>query len=1116
MRLQRRLMRNRTNAILNTLEKQATAMTDNAKPNTVRATLEAAGIPVRNGGGGWLRIPAVWRGSSDFNLAVHAQKGIWFLHSTGESGSWNELVELMGLESDKPTYVAPVTGNALKEKRQRRGMARGLWDQAIPLELPEYRSPHPAMVRMQEAVTRYLRSRGIPEETQKRAAPHLRMAEEDDEAVLLLVPLYAPYPDQNKPAAVQRIRLDSQGRKNPWLSPSGEPDSEKRMLGTWKTEPDGAAAGLLLPPADLNRGGPVYLCEGPETALALMAMTREAVWCLASAGGLKAARIAWLWDHGFRHFRIAADNDRSQTGQKAAEFLQERILQQFPEARVEWACPEKEGEDWLDVLQACGVEQGAERLRLAMEKTTPPGPEEDGPRLRNWKKKDRPEVAQTVSLEQAHAGLRAAYAEALSDASMGDNRPHLVEVTTGVGKSRALAELVAKARKENLPVFVLTKTLELAREMAAEIGGVLHRGREFAPGEPNHCFQAGKGGLVEKLGNSRRYVQTLACKSCPHAARNEWDRIPDKEKPTLRQQVIKRFDKRPEDISPCEWETDNQRQKSVDVLVGAQGSLSDQTLYMQTENTSRIRWLIVDEETDLLDHWEIRLEQVAQWQTILHENKGARGDPIWQSKAEGLLVELGALLAASAGGGPLQPLRSDRWQTLVDDASRVQDDALPFERWDNSGKFQPIPLKVAEDLAWALQHGTALIDNGVLRGTSPNYLAKLLVGKHTPILFLTATPSPLLRDLVCSLGGNHTQIRATQNLLINDHPQRAHLRGQFQGPQGEVRLQQEKRRLELARNQTSRARVLTHKPLANPNMGDGYFGRDHIGHNRYAGQDLLLFGDPISPPDDLWQQYIGEAALARIGGVPEKLWPNWTPERKTGQWVDTGTHWVQARVSMPVDPQLQGWWLNRVEQIMLQSIGRLRATRSEQTLNVWRFGGVPIRWGHLGLQVEYREDQDGMGRSRQDWALQESADAMQRTQQAVLRLEKAGAPISRRTIQKEQRAAGEESIAPATYQRFLAWAKRHRETPGPEHLTQADLLRMRMILHRQIGDHTGIDWEAITPPAQDLPQVATALAKIETDPESIPDPTIRKSAEAWIHALRIWAQILEERKRQPA
>jgi hypothetical protein len=108
---------------------------------------------------------------------------------------------------------------------------------------------------------------------------------------------------------------------------------------------NGAAIRLFLP----QKGQPLALAEGIETALAVHVLAGWSVWSCISAGGLEGV----LLPEDARDVVVCPDHDRNGVGQGAAQKLALRLLAEGRAVRI--ATPPTPGSDWADVL---ATEQG--------------------------------------------------------------------------------------------------------------------------------------------------------------------------------------------------------------------------------------------------------------------------------------------------------------------------------------------------------------------------------------------------------------------------------------------------------------------------------------------------------------------------------------------------------------------------------------------------------------------------------------------------------------------------------------------------------------------------------------------------------------------------------------
>ncbi len=1078
---------------------------------TVYEILEAAGLPMRDTQKSWIRAQAPWQSRPGYDLVINARTGAWKLNSLGEHGDFPKLLERLGLDPAGSGQISVARKQSQTERKEAAadlGRARALWRSAYPISSAlDYRPPFKELVAWRAAAHSYLSSKGIPQDVLDAAGVRLRVTPDsvNKKALLLLVPFFAPQTGETEPTWLQLIRIDSQGKAYPWRV-AGSPGEPRRTLGPVQAGEYRRSAGFFLPP--VKTAARLLICEAPETGLALQAMTGEPVWCLADADGLENARIAYLASLPISELCVAGDHNADQSGQRAAEQLARDLQNYYPDRRVTVAIPPQTG-NWWDVLDQQGPAGGAVTLKqatVAIEELAVSDSSEYSPAVaKNWKPATKPRQASTVSVDQAQKQVESLLLASIKDQARwvkrfrkqkgknaGAQPPHqLLEITTGTGKSHALRKVVQSAVQQDVPVFILTANLELAKDIAAETGAILHRGRTYEPGSAYHCHQAEQGGLVSQLGEARRQISAIACSSCPHAARNDWEAADATRRQELENRAQNLGWQPLSQVAHCDWRDRATLERTELIVTGAKGSLAPAAAQFWDGHRNIPRLLIIDEEPEILDHWQIRIEDTQTWlralqqmqqsiatQTVasLEEKKKREQNLQTYGQVLSVLETLLRLQTESVTGGLCSLAPWPEWDRLAAAMDWIQDHAAPHEKAVlRYGQAPIIPLRAFADLTWGLQHHTASLENGTLFSSHPNLVGERLLNSENRIIILSATPSKVLSEIVQAKGGQHHRILVEQNLELVEFPQRAHLRGGFHGPQGVRRKQQERGRLTTAIQGLPGAAVITHKPLAEAD--EGYFGRDHIGHNRYKDKSLIIFGDPVKPPEVLRRQYSGEQAIAMAAGADGTRWPNWDPRRVSNAWVTTGAEAVQSRVALPAHPEIQDWWLEQVEREIVQAVGRVRGTRAATRLSVQRYGGVPVRWYRYGLRSEYQEDAQAMGRSRHDWALEEQSDAVTRVFDAVRDLEAQQVIPSRRKIASLQRRQGREQTAPTTYQRLLEWAFAHRLQPGPAYLQAGDLAKMLEVLSKT---KEALDWNLLLPVEVSLEEMAGILNESET------------------------------------
>ena len=139
--------------------------------------------------------------------------------------------------------------------------------------------------------------------------------------------------------ALHRTYITEGGEKAQPINPeTGELLPVKKLMTRADGVLPGAAIRLAKPDTKLA------IAEGIETALAVQLIAGIPAWSCVSAYGVETVAIPETVEEVF----VAADNDASGTGQKAAQKLADRLMAQGKKATVIY--PTSEGCDWLDVL----------------------------------------------------------------------------------------------------------------------------------------------------------------------------------------------------------------------------------------------------------------------------------------------------------------------------------------------------------------------------------------------------------------------------------------------------------------------------------------------------------------------------------------------------------------------------------------------------------------------------------------------------------------------------------------------------------------------------------------------------------------------------------------------
>lgn len=284
-------------------------------------------------GGGYICNQCAPEGGSGFDLLM-----LVFGYSFTESV--NQVSALLGLSDGLHGQYAPMPAQPEQPPADRQTALLAAWNEALPLD-----GKDPACL--------YLQGRGLslPETLPAvlRFAPAMPYWLSDGHSPALLGRYPAMLAAIERNGELQGLHityLQQKGgawRKLTALHPdTGEVLPAKKMKTRYAGALNGAAVHLGTPDGQ----GRLIVAEGIETALAASAMFNLPATACLSAHGLS----AFDWPPETRELYIAADNDLSRTGIKAAEALARRAHAAGLTVKI-WQ-PDKAGTDALDKWNA--------------------------------------------------------------------------------------------------------------------------------------------------------------------------------------------------------------------------------------------------------------------------------------------------------------------------------------------------------------------------------------------------------------------------------------------------------------------------------------------------------------------------------------------------------------------------------------------------------------------------------------------------------------------------------------------------------------------------------------------------------------------------------------------
>lgn len=629
--------------------------------------------------------------------------------------------------------------------------------------------------------------------------------------------------------------------------------------------------------------------------------------------------------------------------------------------------------------------------------------------------------------------------------------PLLIKITTGVGKSHILRQLAKDTDFASMALLILTANHELAAEYA-QAGAFHYRGRAAPPEAPicgdvytqqdiansrfNTCFKYPVVALVSK---QNHVPATTACRSCEHGRKFILDTYHERSRPYADAENwfdAQGFNKAAiMDVPACLWLSHQAQASRERVVVAPYQSYSQTLATQQTEHGPAPRLVVVDEIPELTRPLTVTCADLGQHAARcvdLLETFGrkleAAAAPADQADLQAILsdleigqfmlTEIGLAMGASVGTAADQRLGNEITDRVKDWKVKWLPGATArWERAELHYNQEPlVPLRMLAALVASVSTGAYRLVRGIMQVQEITPLGdRLLSGQ--PTLLLDATPSPAVEALVRLKGGQVVAAVARQNLRVTHFSQYLHGRT-FKN---KAHQQAELSSLlgleaQMATETGSVPVILTHLPHnalagASDNPDWGYWGRDEVGHDRWNGRDMLIFGGPLLSPDAQAVAYNGELMLRRLAG--DESLPKWSMDVARDQLVVVGSKSVQARAPLPTEQALRKWVLQDYGRRVVQAIGRARGARAEQVINIWIVGGLPLMGlAEHGLAVaEYRQEHQN-----QNLAKMEKAD--HRVQVAIAALQAADQDPSYREVQKWFAARGMEGVGYGPWKRI--------------------------------------------------------------------------------------------------
>lgn len=1094
---------------------------------TPASILTGAGIGFRSGR--WLRL----KGHDLDAISVNAQSGAFKDHRSGEHGSFHALCERLGIDDGGIHIDAAAISQAktTQEKADLRAIqhAKTQWARGIPAVKPKRASgwaeaawdaDQAQYEDHRDAVYDYLSSRGLDPlplmpliRIQTQLNPQYKENGEEPSNVdaemaaqgadfYFMIPMYQIGKAEiaENLCGIQRTYLKFGEDKYDKVQKIGRAMLGKK--GVTSIAPMGT-------PVILPESGPVLGSgEGFETVASFVqTMRRPGVVCW-DWSGLKAWSEAIAPGPESPVVALLVDYDTSETGQRESAAAIRRILAHEHGKAVYLLPPEaittdsKGNRDWNDLLRQSPDSFAAEIIHAwhkSDENIALAPVAEDAPAIQQGPRDA--DVAQVIAdAVERHFAFQAAekaakeYLPAYMDhldklkewKTIGQKErkekqlkrpklpPLLIKVTTGVGKSHLIRELIKHEAFKDVPLLILTRTHELAEDYAM-VGGFQYHGRAEPFLEPingleyteqdmkehgskfhdNTCFKY----PVVKMVSENNHVPALtACRSCEHGRKYMIETYDENSQPHQDAKAwfsLNGFsDEAVDQVPACLWLGHQKKASEMRVVVAPNASYSETlATWKNDEGESIPRLVIVDEIPDLTKSIEATsadlgvharkcLDLMEFFSGKLSALRASHAEaPGLIEDLEGILDDLKAghislqkiaqALGASVGEKGLQRLPDD----LVKQIKGMDIDWLPgaTARWERAelryGHEAFVPLRIMKAIVQSVATRTAAVEDGKLHVQEVTTLGDR-IQKGSPSILLDATPSGAVEYTVKKRNGQIVDAIAKQFVRIVHYNQYLHGRSwknkdhQKQELSALLNLKDQ-----MVEETGINPAVLTYQPhcaLAEETIGGiddwGYFGRDDVGQDGWKGRNMLIFGGPLFSPVTQALSYNSELMLKRLSG--DKSSPDWSAEIERGVDVVVGGKVISSKAPLPSDPALREWVLNDYGRRMAQGIGRARGVwrpEDRDYITVWIAGGLPLAGlAAYGLEVsEYREEKQNMNELK-------SKSTQERVQVAISSLQAADKDPTYRAVNKWMEQNGLPGV------RYDAWKRIMQSVYDPD------------------------------------------------------------------------------------
>ena len=567
--------------------------------------------------------------------------------------------------------------------------------------------------------------------------------------------------------------------------------------------------------------------------------------------------------------------------------------------------------------------------------------------------------------------------------------PVVIQVPPGAGKTTTGLPSLARA---GIPILPLTSTLKLAA-MTGDVlrsAGVrtrIHYGRrDPSENEPTNapgvCVHMD---IADVVGAQRHSPMTTACiTGCREGiAAGHW--------------IRGEYNEMEEGTEPCGYLLGINGELAAQALVAAEAAYTRSLTVLDIKGQPlQDRVVVVDDPTTTTRKLTISPTDLVEAQ------QRVRDMAIEDGIKDIILRQLRKILKAIQKPKQATDTRAQRiadaaqkiCEQIVPDIDRVDVTSMVTAEWEKAtvdwaGGKVDAPLRMIFDLYLAGRYNGIMIENNTtIRAfvPAPWYL-DAINGDIFLIIFDATPPESIVRG-VEKIGGKIITGESDQRPHVQWVPDKPWYRGiRASTPAERQRMERERTNKQIKLLEHHKKMygeypiAFGHKPemerLAELGYEVGSWGA-HRGINDFAGRDIIIFGLPIPPPNDIVAEWTNHEALLTVTGCED-----------VGAWDDkrTGNHLVEIvpgiKVAwpgeLPASDEQRNWYLRWLAAQLEQALGRTRAADHPDVRVTVVAPPVPLaQYGYTAEDIEIIPCPPELGGSHLTWNTTQHREAVSR------------------------------------------------------------------------------------------------------------------------------------------